>query len=380
MMKSYISKVTLSYLLILLFAFHISLVRAEEVQKTLRIGWVGPLTGNSAVLGIDSARAVSMVFVAANGDPTSNINFEVIPEDDSYNTQKAVNAYQKLASIDKVPAILFLTYGGLFAVSPKAERDNILLIDPLDCNESVAKLQKNTLCIAAMTEGIGQLNVESALKNNHKKATILFFEDDPFMATVAKSSEEALIKAGAEVVLTQGYAGTQSDFRSILTKAKTKKTDSIYFYGYDEAATAMKQARELGIKAQFYATATVMSPAFKTSAGTALEGTKFSVFTPSNKRLYDLFITQFTKRYGNPPILDIATVPSYDIANLIVKFARNYKGDVEAPGFYADLRQYLYELKNYEGASGRISVGIDGATRTLTLRTYVVRNGERVIQ
>lgn len=351
---------------------------AEKGKKTLSIGWAGPLSGNSSVLGIDSARAVAMVFEAANHTPHSAITFRLVTEDDQYSTPKAVTAYRALVDVHKVPVLFFLTYGGLFAVSPQAERDRVLLIDPLDCNEEVAKLPPNTLCVAAMTEGIGQLNARVALKNNHRRPAILYFEDDPFMATVAKSSTETLTGAGAEPVLAQGYRATQSDFRPILLRAKKAGADSLYFYGYDEAAAAMQQARELGISVPFYATATVLSPGFIKAAGSALEDAIFSVFTPSNAARYDAFIKRFTERYGAPPILDIATVPSFDVANIIVEFAQSYLGDVESPHFASDLRDHLYKLREYQGASGPITMASDGATRSLRLRSYRVQDGKRV--
>ena len=161
-------KIYAIHLTLLLCSIFASIASQAEQRKVLEIGWVGPLSGNSAVLGIDSARAVSMVFEAANADPTSKIEFKLLSQDDLYNTQKSVTAYQKLANIDNVPEIIYLTYGGLFAVSARAQHDSVLMIDPLDCNESVAKLETNTICIAAMTEGIGALNAKMAMKDRHE--------------------------------------------------------------------------------------------------------------------------------------------------------------------------------------------------------------------
>jgi len=129
----------------------------------------------------------------------------------------------------------------------------------------------------------------------------------------------------------------------------------------------------------FFSTATVFSPPFIAAAGTALDGTRFSVFTPSDERRYADFRERFQKRFGAAPILDIATVPSFDIANIIVGFTDKFKGEVGSARYYEELKSFLSSVTNYDGASGKITVDPDGATRSLTVRTYEVRQGARHI-
>jgi len=164
-------------ILALALTFTVTSVSADTQKRELKIGWSGPLSGNSAVLGIDSARAVEMVIEAANADPDSAIRYTLITEDDAYSTQRSVSAYRKLTNLDNSRVLLFLTYGGLFAVSDQAARDEVVLIDPLDCNEEIAKLPAYTICITAMTENIGIMNAEEAIKLGQKRAAILYFED-----------------------------------------------------------------------------------------------------------------------------------------------------------------------------------------------------------
>jgi branched-chain amino acid transport system substrate-binding protein len=350
---------------------------ARADKPIVTIGWSGPLTGDSAVLGVDSRKAVEMVFESANSLPTAKVYFKLAVEDDQYNTAKSLTAYRRLASIEKAQVVIFLTYGGLFSVAPQALRDRVLIVDPLDCNDEVAKLPQSVVCVAAMTDEIGRLNAQMALQSGSKRGAILYFADDPFMSTVAKSTEAALRASGNPIVLSESYSARQSDFRTLLLKAKANGADALYIYGYDEAANIMKQARQLGMTTPFFSTATVFSPPFIAAAGTALDGTRFSVFTPSDERRYADFRERFQKRYGAAPILDIATVPSFDIANLIVGFTDEFKGAVGSARYYDELKSFLSSVRSYDGASGKITIDRDGATRSLTMRTYEVRQGAR---
>jgi|GEM_PF-4819351 len=125
-------------------------------QSPIKIGWIGPLTGNAAVLGVDSVPAMELVFDEINSSGGINkLPIKLLVEDDQYITAKSVAAYNRLVHQEGVKVIVVVTYGGLFALAPVAEKDGVLLVNPLDCDERIALLPSNTLCIAKLTEDLG---------------------------------------------------------------------------------------------------------------------------------------------------------------------------------------------------------------------------------
>jgi ABC-type branched-subunit amino acid transport system substrate-binding protein len=123
------------------------------------------LTGNAAVLGIDSVPAIQMAIDQVNA--TGGIAGEKLVlavEDDQYITAKTVAAYNHLTRNRGARVIFVLTYGGLAAVAPKAERDGVILIDTLDSDEETAKLPGNTFCIAKTTESMGRKLAGDSIK------------------------------------------------------------------------------------------------------------------------------------------------------------------------------------------------------------------------
>ena len=132
-------------------------VSAQDTNNPIRIGWSGPLTGNSAVLGIDSVEAVRIAIDKVNAQGgIKGRTIELIVEDDQYDTAKAVSAYSNLVNRGAV-VIIASTYGGVMATGQKAVKDKVIVINPLDSNNDLAALPENTFSIATESESIGRI-------------------------------------------------------------------------------------------------------------------------------------------------------------------------------------------------------------------------------
>lgn len=350
---------------ILLTSFIILLPFLSLAENSeFKIGWIGPLTGDAAILGQDTIPAIQIAF-----DKSDQTKPRLVVEDDQYITAKTIQAYQRLVHVEKVSVIFMLTYGGVFALADRAKRDNVLLIDTLDCDEQIAKLPDNVICISKMTEELGRMNAEEALKRKDTPAAIIYYDSDPFMGTIATISKSTFENAGKSVVSYEGYRSGTTDFKSTLLKAKSEGAKAFFFYGYDEIGNAMKQARELGISAQFYGINTVTSPGLQAIAGDSLNNILISTFKAPRTSRYNDFITEFKKRTGRVPNFEVSTFPSYDAATLIVKALKENFST-------AHIKKILLTTKNFQGLSGTITVDPDGATRSIHGSLFKIEDGE----
>src|SRR5262249_54283489 len=146
----------------------------------------------------------------------------------------------------------------------------------------------------------------------------IYYDGDPFMGTAAESSKKRLAESGIPVVYAQTYNDTTPDFKPMLLRAKQSGAKALFFYGYDQMGTAMKEARDLGTTLPFFSLATLTSPGFQHLAGSALDGTVFPWWQAPRTAQFDEFQRRFAQKVGRAPYLEISTVPSYDIAQLIV--------------------------------------------------------------
>lgn len=365
--------------LILIALVLASSVRVAAATDDIVIGWIGPLTGPSAVLGVDSVEVARQTFDEVNskgGIAGHKIRFVV--EDDQYLTAKTVAAYARLVSVEHARVIFVLTYGGIKAVARNAERDGVLLLDPLDCDDELAALPQNTFCIAKRTEDLGIQNAQHAISKQHSPAAIIYFEGDPFPIKVAESTKRTLEAAGVKVVLYAGVPpGATSDFRSLLSVARRQKAKALFVYGYDDFGLALKQAKEIGLDVTFYSVpgAGLGSPGFDSSAGDAREGVLAGGWFAPRSQAYQDFRDNYKAKIGRFPFLDVSTVPTHDISHFLILGLKSVSTEKNEAFETARLRSYLYELKNYNGLSGTITIDAYGGVTTLKVGMYVYRNG-----
>ena len=341
----------------------------------IKIGWSGPLTGNSAVLGVDSLQAARLAVDQANasggidGQPV-----ELAVEDDQYDTAKAVSSYGRLVS-QGVAAIVASTYGGVFATDRRALRDGVIVIDPLDCNNDIAALGENTFCIATESESIGRILAREIRVRAQVPAAVIYDEKNPFMTLVQEVIRAELPGRSSDLFLPidQGSA----DFRSVLTKLRAADPQALVLLGHDPMGQAMREARGLGLTAQFYTLGTITSPGYQKLAGHAAEGALVAYWSAPSGKLRDGFIKSFEQRAGRPPILELAAVPTYDVMTILIQALKHCAGRRTSGA--ECLRNELLGLKGFAAVSGELTMDADGAVRSIQESIYEFRS-ERLVR
>jgi branched-chain amino acid transport system substrate-binding protein len=327
-------------------------VASNKEAEIVKIGWIGPQTGPSAVLGMDSYVAARIAVDEINSAGGLNgKKVELYAEDDQYDNTKALSAYRKLVNVDGVRLILVNTYSSVFSLAKQAEKDGVILMDPLDCNSELAKLSPNVFCLATDSESLARVLAAAADARGYKKVGVLYFNSDLFMPLVQK------VFVGnykGTVVLSDSYVAGTQDFRTQIAKAINAGADALVLLGYDETGNAMKQARELGFNGQFLTTGTVTSPPLQEAAQGAADGTLFAFWSADKSSAkIKIFDAEFNKRQNRSPILDLATYPTYDATKILVAAA--------ARGVSATSVAKQLALTQYDGLVGKVSFSTDGA-------------------
>ncbi len=225
---------------ILLAAF--VLVSCGKKVEEINIGFIGPLTERAIDLGIGPAKALELAVKEYNEskDPTApKINLFV--EDDQWEKEKALPAYEKLRKEDNIQVLFISNTGGTIALQDKVLQDGVIMINQLNSDALLSGLNRNTFKIAKRTEDahevIGARITELGLKN----VLIYHFPND-FMTRGAKSVESVLKDNGINYKTIEIIKG-QTDFKNSLSAAKNDNVDGICFFGYRNFGFAMKQAK-----------------------------------------------------------------------------------------------------------------------------------------
>lgn len=337
------------------------------LADSIKIGWTGPLTGNSAVLGVDSLPAVQIAVDEVNTKGgIQGRKVELLAEDDQYDTAKAVSAYSKLAA-QGVVAIITSTYGAVFATAQRAVHDDIVIIDPLDCNNDIAALPENTFCLATESESVGRAIFQDISNKKLQAVLVIYDEKNPFMVLVQEVLSGALDPEVKPRFV--GIDQDRADFKTVLASAKAKELAAIVFLGHDPMGQAMREARALGIKAQFYTVGTITSPGFQKLAGEAAKGALVAYWQAPPSAALERFLERFKAKTGRQPALELASIPSYDAAAVLLA-AMQKSPLVNGRLPVGALKRHLYAMTDYQGLSGTITVDSDGAVRTIQETIY----------
>ncbi len=366
-MKNILQNISLSFFCLALF---LTVNVQAETKPIVKIGWIGPLTGDATYLGADRLQILRDRIELANSGRSKlgELPFviKLLAEDDQYSTKMALTAYNKLRNSEGVQIFVVITYGALVSFSERFARDPVVIIDPLDCDQSIADLSDNIFCIAKKTEDVGVVLAQAALKNGVKSPAFLYAQKDQFIPKVVKSAEATLLDQNVKPVFSQGVESDIQDYRDILVRVRKRNPDAVFILGYDGFGLIMKQARQLGMKQQFYSFSSINSPGFKALAGSAVDGTIVVGWSAPRTDLFNSFVAEYKQKYGRGLYLEVGSVPTYDTADIILEqLSKQAWSSAESALDIEEFQAALYRVRGYQGISGEISIDADGAVRTL---------------
>jgi ABC-type branched-subunit amino acid transport system substrate-binding protein len=165
------------------------------------------------------------------------------------------------------------------------------------------------------------------------------------------------------------------DYRAEVLKLKGSKSEQVIFLGNDSMGKAVAQARDVGLKGQFYSIAGVMSPNFGALAGKSLNGMLVSNWLIPRNAAFSDFNQRYRNRYGSDVTLEFVAGPTRDATTLVFNALR--KSLATGGGVAgAKIRNEMSDLREFDGITGRIKMDPDGAVRTIRETLFRYENGK----
>ena len=342
-------------------------------EDTIKIGYIGPLTGGASILGIEASQAISLAVDQVNSQGgIDGKQVQLIVEDDQYDTAKAVTAYNKLVNQDGVETIIMSTYGGVHAVAGRAKQDNVLIVDSLDCDQDLANLPDNVFCVAKETKDLADVIADYAVEQGFKDIGVIHSTVDNFMPSVALLFKER-VWDNADVQIESYTAGT-SDFKTQLLKLKDK--DAIVYLGYQEIGIAIKQANDLNLNQPMLSIPSVATdPAIQEASDGKIDGMYFSFYDPlEENNVATQFYKDYETKFGRGPIVYVATDHAYDSANILMKEVLPKVTGKSKAERLNQKEKAMHRVSNYPGVSGDLSIKSDGRVDGIVIRLFKLEN------
>ncbi|WP_341226986.1 ABC transporter substrate-binding protein [uncultured Arcticibacterium sp.] len=375
-----IPKRHLSLILVLLTGVLLG-CKTPKVEE-INIGAILPLSGRATDLGIGPSKALQLAVeqyndIRASDEPLVNLYIE----DDQWEKEKALPAYRKLKAEHDIDVLFISNTDGTVAVQEQILEDNVLVVNSLNNDATLSKLNKNTFKIAKSTEEanlvVGVRIIELGLKN----VAILHYPND-FMTTASRAVSELLSDRDVKnKVIT--VEAEQTDFKEILRNLKSEEVDAYVFFGYKEFGYAMKEARDMGITAPFYGSTTLLDPEFFDNSNGAIISTECPFFMEAdgNYVLAHQFMKDFEAKYDKEPFSVWPPMQAYDAMNLVLNEIKKVNTENDNKELFVDwLRRRLYGVRYYQGICGNLSITEDGSSRGIYFSLYRMKEKGRLLK
>lgn len=231
----------------------LALVGCNSKSSTIKIGSIGPLTGNYAVYGGDCKNGIELAVNEINA--AGGINgqqIELIAEDDEGAAEKSVSAYKKLVTKDGVKFIIgSLTSGCAIAITPLAQAQKIVQIAPAATAPTLTDAGNYIFrtCYDDPFQGTvgGKFAAETL---GAKNAAILYDISNDYSVGLTDNFKASFEANGGSIVSLETYSTGDKDFNAQLTKIKNANPDVVYLPDYySTVALIVKQLRAQGIEA-----------------------------------------------------------------------------------------------------------------------------------
>ncbi|MBJ6724013.1 ABC transporter substrate-binding protein [Geomesophilobacter sediminis] len=348
--------------------------------NTIKIGFLGALTGDVAMFGGPSLQGMKMAaeeINAAGGVLGKKI--EIAEADNRGDKQEGASITQKFISRDKVVAIIGDPTTGITKVAaPIAQKAGVVLLSGGSTGPGVVEngdfIYRDTLldsvaipaCIGYFANTLKFRNVAVITSDNNDYSVGLSqtFRD------AAKSVPEIKIVADEKV------KDGDKDFSAQITNIKGKNPDVIFFSGYyTEGALIMKEARKQGMKAVMFGGDGLFSPKFIELGGPAVEGSMVALgFSPEQGSPETTkFVADFKKKYNEVP--GVFAAQAYD-SMLLLADAMKRANSTDPKVF----KNELAKTKNFKGASGTITIRANREPIKSPLSLLMVKDGKFVLK
>jgi len=342
-------------------------------SEPITIGYIGPITGGAAILGVEAKSAIEVAVDKVNAKGGINgRTIKLIAEDDQFDTAKSVSAYEKLVNVDGVETIIMSNYGGVIAVAEKAKKDNVMIIDSLDCDKDLGALGNNIFCIAKETTDLADVIADYAIEKGYKNIGIIHSTTDNFMQSVSDAFVTRIGSKGN--VQVESYPPKTNDFKTLLLRLKNK--DAVVFLGYDEIGIAIKQAKDMGMTQPYLTIPTVATtPSIQELSKGAIDGIIFSFYAPlETNPVATKYYAEYKTKFGHTPYVFVASDQAYDSA--MVLFEKVLPG-INASTKEARLAQgikLMQKVSGYKGVTGNLTMKADGRMGGILIRLFKLVN------
>lgn len=352
-----------------------------QARKTVKIGFIGDLTGANSNLVVSSNRSAALAVKKANAAGDLAVTLSLVSLDNKDGGPDPAPALaQKLISDPAVLGVIGPAFSGETKVTgPLFAEAGLTHVTQSATNPDLTKNGWKTFFRGLATDDVqgGQTGILLVDILECQKIAVVNDKSE-YGAGIGKAVVDSVKKAGGEVVLDEGIEPT-TDYTSVIDSVIAANADALYYAGYvAQAPLVVKQYRDKGGQGLFAGGDGDKGAAFITEGGEAADGAVLTCPCLDPNASPDAKAQEFAAAYKAEyrQEADIYSAEGWDMAQIFI-------AAVKAGGANptrASVLNYVTNLKDFKGLSKTFNWTaqheVVGGEITYV---YVVRNGKYVL-
>jgi branched-chain amino acid transport system substrate-binding protein len=332
--------------------------------ETIKVGWLGPLTGDGGKIGENAKAATEIAVDEVNAEGGINgKKLELIYEDGKCTGKDASNAANKLINVDKVSVILGGACSGeTSAFAGIAEQAKVTTISYCSSAPTISNAGDYIFRVYPSDTFQGSFAADYVYNTLGKRKVAVLYVKTDYGSGVDKVFVEKFKQLGGQILSDEGYEQTARDFRTQISKIKASGPDLVYFIGYTEASVPfLKQASDQKLGVTLYGADAWDDTKLFEQAGAAGEGVMYTVAAPSKSQS---FKDKMKAKLGTEEVI-ACSAPAYDAVKLLKQVMEKVGTDSTA------IKNELYKT-TYTGGVSAESLSFD-KNGDITKADYVIK-------
>ncbi|WP_432047189.1 branched-chain amino acid ABC transporter substrate-binding protein [Streptomyces asiaticus] len=347
----------------------------SSTGPTYKIGYEGPLTGDSKQFGINMLNGVHLAVAQANASKKLCFQLEVAPSDDAGSTAMAPAAAANLMQDSSVIGVIGPAFSGAAAAVGKPyAAAGMPLISPSATDGSLTQQGFTTFHRIVPTDSVEGRATADYLAAKFKKVVVID-DQSTYGAGVAQVVATELRAKGVGIIQ-QSIAPT-TDYSAIATKVASSGAQAMYYGGFDAQAGLLAKALEAASYKGFRMSGNAgKSATFTSTAGVAGNGYHFACgcLDANTAPSAAVFKKAYIGKFHTPP--SSYSPEAYDATNAMISAMNAAHG--EGALTRASVEVAVKDL-NFSGITSQIKFTPTGDVQQATVNLYEQRKGKIVL-
>ena len=353
-------------------------------DQTIKVGYVGPMTGDYGAFGIDISRGAEL---AVKANPTVlDRTVELLVEDTQGSPEQGAAVANKFAADPQVVAVDGHTFSGSTEVAiPIYGAAGIVMMSPSATDIELTTLGSPVFNRVAFHDALqGEFAAKYIYEGLGARKIATIHDGGAYGQGLAKLVAEFFEGLGGTVVGTQAITPGETDYSAPLAAVAALGPDLVYFGGYSaEGAVLVSQMATAGLAGvAFFGCDGTYGADYLDLAGAAAEGS-FSTYVPiPETSAFAQFKADYEQAYGDEQgKLSPFSPHGYDAMAILLKALDEVA--VESGKSVIIPRKALADAvrgtSNYAGLTGSITCSDTGECAAAAIQFMQVKAGEWVV-